>query len=354
MAEPVTSSAPAQTPSSVTPRAPNSPTLWAFVVVALALMAEATLLYAALREATVPSVLLAHLAIVAVMIGCLQHHVRACTDGGYAVLAIVATLATGPFGALGALLMPRLARRNPASEALLSAWYARIALSAEQDAFTKLSDRVAIGRAANLAALPPEPFVELFQTGPIAEQQIALGLIARSFHVGYLPVLQIALDSPEPVIRVQAAAVAARIRGPLNAGTVAQFARAADPTLTPAEAMEVAVELRAAIESRLLDSAEQTTAERVREALLARIFARLDARQRKIAAGERVSPELTGDDVDDAYASHLLANGRYADFRAHRLAMRRPFSGRYRRRRVRSRPISAHGVRQLRPLAVRA
>ena len=58
------------------------------------------------------------------------------------LLAVISIFATGPFGAAGALVFPLLARRNAASEALLPAWYERVALSAEQDTFTKLSDRV--------------------------------------------------------------------------------------------------------------------------------------------------------------------------------------------------------------------
>ena len=335
-------------------RAPRSAGKLLLIVCAAAMSAEAVIFYLAARGAALPPLLAAHLALVAAMIVCLQQSVRTGADGGYAVLAIVATLATGPFGAVGALMMSRLARRNVGNDRLLSAWYERIALSANQDQFTRLSDRVAIGRAANLAAPAPEPFVEMFKTGPIGSQQIALGLIARNFHSGYLPVLKIALDSPEPVIRVQAAAVAARIRGPLNVNAAAQFDRASDPTLPAAEALELAAELRAAINSGLLDAAEQTKAIGVHDALLARTFARLDATQRTVGPGAHARPQKNGDDVDEAYATHLLANGRFAEFRAYRLAVRRPLSGRYRRRRVRSRRVSPRVLRQLRPILVRA
>ncbi len=319
-----------------------------FIIVA-ALVAEVILVVGGVRGWSFWQLLAAHCAVVAIMTVLLRRRISSGSDGGVALLAAVGTLATGPFGAAGALLMPALTRGNNTSTALLTAWYDRIALSGEQDDFTKLSDRVAIGRAADLAAPAPRPFVELFKSGPIAEQQVALGMIARGFHSGYLPVLKLALDSPEPVIRVQAAAVAARVRGQLNSHAETLFARAADPTLSPSDAMDVAAELRAAIDSGLLEASEHTTAKGVLDGLSARLFARLDARRRRVEQGGLVPSERLNDDVHDAYATQLLQQGRFADFRAYRVSLRRPVLGRYRHRLVRARRISAASVMQLRP-----
>ena len=323
-------------------------------IVVLGFVAEGAIVFAALSgRLNTLAALAVHLALVLLLCLLLQRRLRSGADGGLALLAIVGILATGPVGAFCALLMPILTRRNTTSEALLPHWYKRIALSAEQDAFTRLSDRVAIGRAANLAAPLPQPFVDLFQSGPIAEQQTALGLIARGFHPGYLPVLKAALASPEPVIRVQAAAVAARIRAPLNAHAAALFARAANPMLSTNEAVDIAAELLAATDSGLLEAAEHSMALKVRDGVMGRTFARLDARRRTAATGIRVSPQRTSDDVDDAYASHLLAEGRFEEFRLYRLAARRPVIGRYRARIVIARPLAADIKRHIVPLAVR-
>ena len=302
-------------------------------------------------DQSVGTVLVLHLVLVAAVTLALWHPILDGRDDGRALLGVLAILATGPFGAAGALLMPLLARRNAGAEARLSGWYHRIALSAEQDDFTQLSDRVAIGRSANLAAPAPTAFAELFRSGPIAEQQSALGMIARAFHPGYLPVLKIALESPEPMIRVQAAAVAARIRGQLETSVAALFDRAADPTGTPAGATAVASELDAAIASGLLEESTRLSAVRIRDALLARTFARLDARARDAASGAVVPAEHTSIESNAAFAAHLLAQGRAADFRAARLAFRQPLHGRYRHRIVIARPIRA-GL-SLAPLAVR-
>lgn len=315
-------------------------------------LAECAAVVAAMRNTIgLPVLLVVHLGLVAALALLQWRQVRTCADGGLALLGVVAMLATGPFGAICALIMPMLTRRDPVSEALLPSWYDRIALSAEQSKFTRLSDRIAIGRAANLAAPLPIPFVELFKSGPLAEQQAALGLIARAFHPGYLPVLKMALDSPEPVIRVQAAAVAARIRGPLNAHMADLFARAADPLLAAGGAIELASDMKAAIDSGLLEAEEQSTAVGVRDGLLGRTFARLDARQSGDPA-QRIPAELRDDDADDAYAAHLLAMGRLDEFRVFRCAIRRPLYGRYRRRLVRSRPVTQRLAGALAPIKV--
>ncbi len=310
-------------------------------IVLLGLLGECAAVFAAASGVIgLPLMLAAHLALVTAVALLQWPRLRSSSDGGLALLGVIAMLAAGPFGAACALLMPLLMRRDPAGEALLPGWYERIALSSEQSEFTRLSDRIAIGRAANLAAPLPVPFVELFKSGPLSEQQAALGLIARDFHPGYLPVLKLALESPAPVIRVQAAAVAARIRGPLNAQVVTLFSRAADPLLAVGDAVDLAADINAAIDSGLLEASEQATATGVRDGLLGRTFARLDARQTGSSPSQRIATELRSDDADDAYAAHLLAAGRLDEFRAFRRTIRRPLHGRFRRRLVRSRPLA--------------
>ena len=325
------------------------------LVLSIAGLMEAALMTAAARGLLSGSLVLAlHLGLTAAAAALLRRPILTGDDGGVALLGVLATLATGPFGAMGALVLTSLVRRNAGTEARLAGWYERIALSASQDDFTQLSDRVAIGRAANLAAPPPSAFMDLFRSGPIAQQQSALGLIARAFHPGYLPVLKIALDSPEPVIRVQAAAVAARVRTLLQTRIASQIRRAANPSIAAAEAIAISSELDAAIASGLLEESGRIAAASVREALLARTFARADADARGAVTGALpASAQIAQGDSDaaDAYAAHLLAQGRLADFRTARLKIRRWLSGRYRHRIVQARPART-GLR-LAPLAIR-
>lgn len=325
----------------------------AAAVFAAFVLESALLALSAIERIPLPVLILSHLGVVGLLVLILRQHIRSGADGGLALLAVIGILATGPFGALGTLAMPLFARRKPATDALLASWYERIALSSNQDDFTKLSDRVAIGRSANLAAPMPPSFVDLFHSGPIADQQVALGVIARSFHPGYLPVLKVALDSPEPLVRVQAAAVAARIRGQLNTHVVTLFIAAADPTLSLAAAQEVVAQLRSALASGLLEASVQKSAAGILDGLTARIFSKLDARRRRVVVVGRSTPELTDDAVFEEYSAFLLAAGRFDDFRATRLAVRRHVRGRYRSRLVIARPAGTAFKQQLRASAVR-
>ena len=338
-----------------TPRGTDlAPAPAALLVLLTVGVADTAVMVAAARSLiSGPQTILLHLGIVALAAALLGRRAVSGDDGGVILLGLLTILATGPFGAFGALVLTWLVRRNAGTEARLAGWYERIALSASQDDFTTLSDRVAIGRSANLAAPPPSLFLDLFRNGPIAEQQSALGLIARAFHPGYLPALKIALESTEPVIRVQAAAVAARVRSPLQAYITGQIRCAANPSISAAEAIEICDQLDSAITSGLLEEGGRVEAISVHEALLARTFARADAVARNAAARIPQTSKRGSAEAADAYAAHLLAEGRLADFRAARLKIRRPLFGRYCHRVVHARPAGSRVRLALRPIAVR-
>jgi hypothetical protein len=321
-------------PASNAPRllSPQPPARLYRPLMVLAACAETALFFwAASGRIPLSIVLGLHLAIVAALAATLNQSLRSGRDGGFALMGVIGTLATGPFGALCAAMLPALSATQDSSAARLAAWYERIALSSKQDAFTQMSDRIAIGRAANLAAPTPIELMGEFQGGSTAIQQTALGVIARNFHPDYLPVLKIALDSPEPVVRVQAAAVAARVRETLKREIGAMIARAADPTLKPDAALRLAVELEMTANSGLLEAAAHAEAVRTSAALRARLFARLDTDQHR-TGGNR--PLLTAEAVAEAYLSRLLKDGRFADFRRARTRMHVPYAGRYRHRRI--------------------
>ncbi len=322
MSEPTIRASAATPPSTLGTRA----------VLALCLLAESVVFATAAAGHMTPLALLgAHLAIVGLTAALLARSLFSGRDGGLALMGVLATLATGPFGALGALLLPRLSAAGADSAARLDTWYARIALSAEQDDFTRVSDGIAIGRAANLASPAPAALRGLFDGGPIDAQQTALGMIARHFHPDYLPFLKIALDSPEPVIRVQAAAVAARLREKLKSEAQRMLMRAAAPASGPGAAIGLAGNLDAMVASGLLEEATRIACANAAAGLRARAMARCDA-DRRGAATASTPPNASI--ASEAYQAHLLAEGRFAEFRTERARHRPPTTGRYRQRRV--------------------
>ena len=175
-------------------------------------------------------------------------------------LAALATACVGPLGAVGAVLATLLAPARQTTTPLLEAWYQRIAHSIEIDPTTQLCDMVAIGRAVDLSGGPPPSFAQIMTTGGLGERQALLGHIARHFHVDYLPALKIALANPEPVIRVQAAAVASKVQHALSGIVATWAARTAGP-MTAIEALGAVVELEACLGSGLIEAADRSRAE---------------------------------------------------------------------------------------------
>lgn len=250
---------------------------------------------------------------------------RAIGDGrdvSFAYLSLLATAAAGPLGALGAAVLALTTRKKSAPDRLLTDWYERIAHSVAVEPSIRLSDNVLAGRTADLAAPPTSSFLAVMTEGPIAERQTVLGLIARRFHPDYLPVLKSALKSPEPVIRVQAAAVAAHIRPMLAQHlktAIGDLARAeADPNLS----LAVLDRLGLLVGSGLLDESDRLRAEAIAGRLDDVVLAAI--RRSGHLPIEHGAPE-TDDDAKRRLRTLerlLIDHGRFADLRRLRSAGR--------------------------------
>lgn len=233
-------------------------------------------------------------------------------------LIVLATLVAGPIGALLGLHFIRAARPPEQASPLLGDWYQRIALSAEIDPVTALCDDVASGRTMDLAARPPRSFRAVMAGGAIADQQNALGLIARRFHPDYLPALVAALRSPEPVVRVQAAAVVARIRDQLTRRVRNRLSGIEAGGAASSRALD---ELSKAAASGLLDDTDRRRADAILELAAARGAepASQPAGEAPVAAASR-------------HAHRLLGERRFKEFRVARRLHRISRLGLYRTR----------------------
>jgi hypothetical protein len=292
--------------------------LWA----SLALFAEATLWTSvALHHFELVAALGLHLVIVALTLLTVRNAVRRKVDAGSAVLLSVTTFVAGPFGALGTLVACWLSSGSRDDPALLDAWYKRISLSTETDTITRVSDTVAIGRSINLSAALPEKFVSILRSGSISEQQKVLGLIARHFHPDYLAALKLALVNEAPVIRVQAAAVAAHIRQPVLVAAQIALTAAQSASNSIANRMTAIRDARACLESGLIDERDRV-----------QISAELDQVLQTFPKSKVLVP-LDGDTLN-SIEKDLLHRGSYQEFRDLRLRARRKLFGRYVTRRT--------------------
>ncbi len=219
---------------------------------ALAFVLEAILMAAGVAAAIPPVAALALHGVIVIALAVVTARARGTPDAGTLFMATLVIAVTGPFGALGAWLLPWLARTGRESPKLLDEWYERISNSTATDRLTLRSDHVAIGRAADLGAPPPDRLDTLFASHNIAAQQTALGMIARHFHPDYIPALRLALNSSEPIVRVQAAAVTARVRDKINAHLSDGLAKANAESTHPAEALALIDEVVTCANSGLI------------------------------------------------------------------------------------------------------
>jgi hypothetical protein len=225
-------------------------------------------------------------------------------------LAGMAVLLAGPLGAALALWVVRWLETRQPDERLLAAWYDRIALAGDIDPITHLSNTVSMGRAVQTTADMPRVFATVMADGSLEDRQTALGLIARRFSPSYAPALRAALVSSEPVIRVQAAAVAVKVRGDLKATLHHTLARRNDPGLSLINGLELAAEIQTIVEAEMLEDVDRAAAVAV---VIDLIGSRVDAlggnpHDDDVAA---LSPEAR-----NMLETALLDRGRFVAFRA--------------------------------------
>ena len=221
-----------------------------------------------------------------------------------AIMALVIALA-GPAGAVAAFAMLPFAGHTGAGPEILAAWYTRLANAGRADAATTLHDRVTAGRVQRFDAAAPQDFEHILDIGSLAERQAALGLMARKFHTDFAPALQSALRSPEPVVRVQAAAVVARVRADLKVRIKALVAIRHERPVPGG--VVTASELLRLADCSLVDRADGERCRRAADNIL----------RSALATGADVTRAAAADDLNTApvVENFLLGAGRLKDFR---------------------------------------
>jgi len=197
------------------------------------------------------------------------------SDHSGVLLVVLAALLLGPLGSAMAGLMILLRAGAPTDSSMLDGWYQRIALAGDVDRITRLATAVSTGRSVNTTGDPPQVFERVIASGSMAERQNALGLIARRFAPAYAPALKAALVSPEPLIRVQAAAVAVKVKSDL-AQVLDVFVQHKDQA-DPLQAAQAAAEISAIIETGLLDAEDAARAADVLDRLTSAAIAGLQS-----------------------------------------------------------------------------
>ena len=260
-----------------------------------------------------PLLLAEHTAALAALVYNLRDCQRNGEDTSLALLGLLVSIPVGPAGAIGAGCLDMLVRLNSGEGHLLADWYERISLATAVDPVTRHCDDVGVGRAMNLTAGPPASFLATIEGGTLADRQAVLGIVARRFQSDYLPVLQAALKSAEPVIRVQAAAVAAHVRPEITRlfkSTVDSVPAAGND---PAKALPLLQRMEAMTASGLLDERDRLSGLEIAARLGDRIIAGLATRPATLTGAAGTS---------DTLERLLLTRGQFAQLRTHRSARR--------------------------------
>lgn len=177
------------------------------VLGAVVLIIELSIVALAIAERSWMLFLLPHLAIGLFMLGAIIVLDRQNLDTTQLQQLAILTFVTGPFGTAAAILAAGGWLRTRKAD--LQVWYNTIA-PPEQAAVT-LIDQIIDGRLVNDQSQLPRSFDSLLANGSPAEKRAVLAHLALE-NVDFPNALRIALRSPDPALRVQAAAVAAHQR----------------------------------------------------------------------------------------------------------------------------------------------
>ncbi len=237
----------------------------------------------------------------------------------YAMLGTLGVAAAGPLGAIGTLALIQLARRRRSETGLLAAWYDRIALSVAVDPVSRYCNNVSSGRTINLDAVAPPSYADVVASGSLAERQNVLGLIARRFHSDYLSILASALRSPEPVIRVQAAAVAAHVRPAIARMFRDAVAEIPAASISAVAALRLLRTFESMNGSGLLDESDRRQGVDVIDRLGDIVLARMSAGDDPVPWASSVEERMA---LEDTLERLFLRRGRYAQLRTSRSARR--------------------------------
>lgn len=280
---------------------------------AAAIAGEAVVLLAAFSTDVPPAAVLVLHALTLAVVGTILLVGRSA-DEDTAVPAMVffAIAVAGPAGAVAALASLPFQGALGRGPATLEDWYDRLANAGSSTPSAALLDRIASGRVQRPEAPLPQNYLQVIENGTLEERQRALGLIARQFHPDYAPVLEAALRSPEPVVRVQASAVVARVREDLKS-RMAKFAFGGGPIAT-GSALKTVSELQSLQSCALLDGTLRGRCRDHLHAILARLLAGNRSVTRAVSRADRGGLA--------AIETYLIREQRFKDLRVGRRVAR--------------------------------
>lgn len=152
----------------------------------------------------------------------------------FAVLLAVAAMALGPIGTLGLILIVPLQALLRRRATPFEEWYRALFPDEEPDDNRRLFELISSGRAETAGNVSVESFTDVMRAGSIEQKRAVITLLVRRFRPEFAPALNLALQDPNPAIRVQAATAAAEIESDFLERAIALEA---DAKAHPADAL---------------------------------------------------------------------------------------------------------------------
>ena len=207
--------------------------------------------------------LVLHAGVVGALAVVLDWRERRKADARLITIALVTVAITGPLGALLTAILGLALMAISVDGAILRRWYDRIVGEKSDDDADLLYEQIVSGRTLNPHVDAGARFAAIMRNGPLEEKQRILGLIAQKYHPEFLGLLKAAMRSPDPPLRVQAAAVAARLQGDERARLKAISAACEGAMTEAGAASELCLRLERQIDSGLLDEQDRSHALRL-------------------------------------------------------------------------------------------
>lgn len=196
-------------PSPATPLRARRAGVIDVAVTAATAIAEGALVLASTRGAALAPLLLMHAGLVTALAAALS--VAGRWGERHLALLWVSTVAFGPVGPPGILVLIALERFYERRASDPEAWHAMLFPSSLVDEHAELWRRVGQRASDRPAEQQVTPFLDVLSFGSVPQRQAVIAIIAQQFHPAFAPALRMALRDEHNVIRVQAATAIARL-----------------------------------------------------------------------------------------------------------------------------------------------
>lgn len=156
-------------------------------------------------------ILIVHASLCALLL--LWAGLRKLADRRFAITFAISTTIMGPFGALGTLLSFVAWLLSPHSRGDADDWYDLLFPEWEHTPEELIYQDVRMKKRSIMNNLDTDvaPLSDVFENGTIDERVEVIAYLARNYRPHFNDALKKALNNDEPAIRVQAAAIAARV-----------------------------------------------------------------------------------------------------------------------------------------------